>query len=373
MVLRMNRKTPFFVLAVLFILVSCQGFHQASRVSVHNYGKALDDRQIGLNALVLISENFGWNCHDVIEDLESMDVTVTIITASTYLDNIPSCTNHPEQRPLDADILLSAFDLNTIGTYDIVFCPAGPNWAFLDGQPAVQALLQTAYSSGLVVATLCIGDRVVIAADIGEGCKVASYAQCNVLWELNNATPVAGVLSVSDACLVTGGGGGGIFGGGHTVAPTYETVSMAVKTAAGRSFVDSCTVEPNSAGAVFTINVTTQDPTAGLTGIASTTIVGVDAVIYPLGELEAAQTVSLTSTGTDTYTGSVSGLTAGQFTVAIEVTDSAETLEVVKDAASISIGAGFTFPPELILVLLFVGVAVAIVIIVMVVRIWRRK
>jgi putative intracellular protease/amidase len=367
-----NRKTPLLVLTFLLVLVSSQGIHQPGRVSVQNSSKVFESRQTGLNALVLISENFGWNSHDVIEDLQSMGVTVTIITASTYLDDIPSCTNHPEQRPLDADILLSTFDLNTIGNYDIVFCPAGPNWAFLDGQPSVQALLQTGYSSGLVVATLCIGDQVVIAADIGEGCKVASYDQCNVLWELNNATPVAGMLAVSDTNLVTGGGGGGIYGGGHTVAPTYETVSMAVKTAAGRSFVDSCTIETDSAGSVFSISVTTQDPAAGMTGITSTTIVNVGAVIYPLGEIEAAQTVPLTSVGGGTYNGSLSGLTAGEFSVAIEVTDSAETLEVVRNASSISIAAGFIFPPELIPVLLIGGIgAIAIIAVVIILR--RRK
>ncbi len=367
----MNSKSLVFILAFMMFLVSWQVPTTSDSVQVFtqdNDGKVLAQDIDDIDALILIGNFFGWNFFDVRDILLGWGADVTVVTGGASL-TVPSCLNRPA-TPVTADLLLSAFDLNTIDNYDILFVPAGGQWQALSLSSAVVDLILAAQSAGLVIASICIGHRVLTAANIGEGLKVAYYTQSVVFWENDGAIPVNGMFSVSDSQLVTGGGGGGLTEGGYTVAPTSETCVMSVKAALGLSFVESCVVTPTSGGpgTPFSISVETTDPAAGVTGLTSTTIVSVQACIYPSGSTAVAHTITLTDTDADgTYTGSVSVAVEGEFSVAIEVTDSDQTLEVVRDTAVL------TVQPPLPIILIIGGGVVAIVAVIVVVFFLRRR
>ncbi len=370
----MNRKSLVFILAFMMFLVSYQVPNTPGPVQVFvpdTQGKVLAQDIDDIDALILIGDFFGWNFFDVRDILLGWGADVTIVTGGATL-TVPSCLNRPSS-PITAGYLLSTFDLNTIDNYDILFVPAGGQWQALSISSAVDDLVIAAQTAGLVIASICIGHRVIITPGEWEGLKVAHYTQSVVQWTSAGAIPVTGMFSVSDSQLVTGGGGGGLTEGGYTVAPTSETCAMAAKAALGRSFVETCTVTPSSSGAgtTFSVSIETTDPAAGIIGLTSTTIDSMEACFYLQGSNTSAHTIPLTDTDSDgTYTGSVSVSAAGEYNVAIEVTDSDQTLEVVRNAASVTV-----LLPQLPLemILLIGGALGAVVVVIAVVFFLRRR
>lgn len=292
-----------------------------------------------VDALILVADSFGLAYFDARDTLVSWGVDVT--TIGFGLDTtIASCINHPPQ-PITADILLSGFNLNTLSNYDCVLIPPGGHWQALSNSQAVRDFIEAAYVEGLVIGSLCIGNMVVARSnDIVDGCKVASYGQSNLAMQAAGATPITGVRVVSDNRIITGGTGGG-YPTGYTTAPTLEVCVALVKAVLRRSFVRSTTLEPSPNGVGFTIAVETQDPTALLPAIPSTTIATVTAEIYLLtNPAEILQTQQLSDADHDeTYTGTFSNLNPGQYQVNVEVEDSDEVLEVIQNAASSSLSA----------------------------------
>jgi hypothetical protein len=318
-----------------------------------------------VHVLILVSDDFGWGYFDANACFQAWGMPVTTAAYGSEL-NLDSCHNRPP-RPIVADVLLSSIGAAQLSQYDILFLPPGPNWAVLVASPDALNFISTAYQQGLVVAAVCIANRVLAGANrIVEGVKVAADAQSDAAMVVAGATIVHGVQVVADRRIITGGAGGGPTGGGVDVAPIAEACAAAVKAALERSFVLSVGIIP-SAGtpeAVFTIRMEITNPAAGLSGFNTTHITGVTARIYPQADSSCwAASIQLQDPEADgIYSGSCSGLPVGQYQVVIEIEDDAEVLEVVRNAAVFSVTPSIL--PVALIAIVGVSVPVAAVVVV---------
>lgn len=142
------------------------------------------------------------------------------VTTTGLTPQVTSCLN-TNPRPVPVDILISEVNNNILSQYDCVFIPSGGHWSALLNDPTTLNLIVEAYSLGLIISSLCVGIRVLAAADIVNGVRIA--------YDSNSATQVtvAGGITVvarvvTDQRIVTGTTGGGFTGGGASLAPTIE-------------------------------------------------------------------------------------------------------------------------------------------------------
>jgi hypothetical protein len=138
---------------------------------------------------------------------------------------------------------------------------------------------------------------------------------------------------------------------------------MVVKAALHQSYAESINITPS--GADYIISVTTTDPASTLPGINSTTITTVHAQVYSTAApITPVSTVNLVASG-DTYTGSISGLTGGPYRIDVEVRDTDDVLEVIRNVSTV-------FPNLPLVIGTVIGVIVAIIAIAGLVY-WKRK
>jgi putative intracellular protease/amidase len=341
-------------LLVMVLALSCYG----SLAPIHVPAQTMSD----VHVLFIISDGFGWSYFSAFDYFDSWGVQTT--TVALALDTtVAACHNRP-YRETTADMLLQHFDMNTLSDYNCVFVPAGGNWPTLSTSLTVEELMTTAYAQGLLVATFCIGNVVVAGAgSLCAGTKVASFSMSNDEMLAAGANIVENVRVVSDNRIITGSQGGGPTGGGYDAAPIYEVCAMVVKLSLGYSTAQSIQVTPS--GTDYSVSVTTTDPASTLPGINSTTITEVRARVYaPADPISPVTTVNLAGSA-DTYTGTISGLTGGPYRVDIEIKDTDQVLEVIRDASTVFP----SFP------LVIGGIVVGIVGIIAVVSViyWRRR
>lgn len=149
------------------------------------------------------------------------------VTTAGLTPSVTSCYN-TNPRPVPVNTLISEVNNNTLLEYDCIFIPSGGHWSALLNDPTTLNLLVDAYNLGLIISSLCVGIRVLAAADIVDGVRIS--------YDVNSATQVtaAGGVTVDervviDQRIVTGTTGGGLTGGGASQAPTIE-VCEAIST-----------------------------------------------------------------------------------------------------------------------------------------------
>jgi putative intracellular protease/amidase len=290
--------------------------------------------QTTVDALILVTDGFGWTYFDAYDYLIGwgVDVDVIALSGDTTID---SCLNHPP-RPITADLLLTTFNMNTLSNYDCLFIPSGGHWQILSNNQGVRDLISTAYTEGLVIASVCIGNMVVARSNgIVDGCKVVSYTQSNLAMQQAGATIISGVEVVSDQRIVTGATGGG-FPDGYLNAPTYEVCVAMIKAALNLSYVRSADLQPLPDGSGFSVTIETQDPATYLIGIPSNEIATVTVELCltanPIDSIVTQQLIDPDYDGI--YSENIIGLNPGDYQLNIEIEDSSETVEVVPNAGS---------------------------------------
>ncbi|MFX1510225.1 MAG: DJ-1/PfpI family protein [Promethearchaeota archaeon] len=285
-----------------------------------------------VHVLFIVSDGFGWSYFTAQDYFDAWGVQTTTIALA--LDTtVSACHNRPP-REIIADMLIQNFDVNTLSTYDCVFIPAGGNWPSLIASLTIRDLIANAHAQGLIVATFCIGNVVVASAgSICAGTKVASFSMSNDEMLTAGANIVENVRLVYDNRIITGSQGGGPTGGGYDVAPIYEACAMVVKAALHQSYAESVNITPT--GADYTISVITTDPASTLPGINSTAINTVRAQVYSTANpITPVSTLNLVGSG-NTYTGAISGLTGGPYRIDVEVRDTDDVLEVIRNVATV--------------------------------------
>ncbi len=141
----------------------------------------------------------------------------SVITAG-LTSSVTSCPN-TNPRPVPVNILISEVNNNTLSQYECIFIPSGGHWLELLNDITTLDLISDAYNLGLIISSLCVGIRVLAAANIVSG--------INIAYDINSASDVlaAGGITVNERVIshrriVTGGTGGGPSGGGASQAPT---------------------------------------------------------------------------------------------------------------------------------------------------------
>jgi putative intracellular protease/amidase len=297
-----------------------------------------------VKVLMLLTELFGWNYFDAKSILESWGVNVTTI-AYALDTNVTGCFNKPDNWTI-ADHLLLDVESDIVTQFDALFIPSGGHWAGLISSSTVLNFIEYAHTHGILIATTCIGNRVVASSnDIVNGTSVVNYDNPNSKPAMISAGAEIryGYEAVTDNRIITGNTGGGVSGGGYLLAPTSEVCTAMVREALGYSYVEQASVLPltGESGTTFDISaeVTDLDTELGSFSTVDTNISEVQARIFTKDNRTLVDTIELTDTNGDwVYTGSFSGTIDGEYVIDIEVEDTNSTLEVERELASFTIG-----------------------------------
>ncbi len=299
-----------------------------------------------VKVLMIVTEEFGWNYFDAKEILESWGVNVTTVAHALDTD-VASCNNRPV-RGTTADFLLSEVENDIVTEFDALFIPSGGHWFGLILSTRVLEFISYAHGHGVIIATTCIGNRVVAESnEIVNGTSVVNYINPNSFTAMVDAGAIIryGYDTVTDNRIITGDSGGGPppDGEGYLGAPTSEICVAIIREALGYSYVEQAGVLPlvGESGTSFNISVdvTDLDTELGSLSVVDTNITEVQARIFTEENRTLIDTIELTDADEDwTFEGSFTGTVNGEYTIDIEVEDTNSTLEVEREAASFTVG-----------------------------------
>ena len=356
----MKLKAVFLVSLIVLVAVASSPVLMSTA-----QGQEISDVRV----LMLISDYFGWNYFDAKEILEAWGVNVTTI-ANSLDTEVPSCLNRPA-RGTTADLLLSQVENNITTQFDVLFIPSGGQWLSLSQSTRVLEFIEFAYDNGLIIATICIGNKVLSKANgIVNGSSVVSYPNTNVDMTIAGAKTRSGYCAVTDNRFITGGTGGGPTEGGYEVAPTREVCLASLREALEYSYCKSTSISPQSGviGTNFTLTVeiTDLDSELGSLSTVDCNISEVNARIYTKADRTLIDTIELVDDNDDgVYSGEFSSSSNGEYVVDIEVEDTNSTLEIERESANFSVGVGFAIDP-LTLGVIASGALLAMIVIIVV-------
>jgi putative intracellular protease/amidase len=326
-----------------------------------------------VSVLILLGNFFGWNYFDAKECLEAWGVNVTTVAYSLDYD-IESCLNR-EPRPITADLLLSEMTPEMVIQFDCLLVTSGGQWAGLIQSEAVLTFISDAFDLGLVIASICTGTRVVAEAnDVVNGSKVVYYSLSAPQMAAAGATTVLGAEAVADGPMITGGRGGGTGGDGWLEAPTSEVCAEIVRSVLGLSRVKEISITPSmgTIGTNFTISAAIDSLYDSMGEILSTDISRVTARIHGFGNRTLTDTIELSDEDSNgNYTGSFIGVQNSQYGVDIEVEDTNETIEVVKELGTFNVETGTFQPLDIVFVSAIAGGSIIAAL--LIVALLRRK
>jgi putative intracellular protease/amidase len=323
-----------------------------------------------INMLVLIADECGWSYFIVNETLSEMGVNVVTLT-NTESYTVTSCPNR-EPRPITADILLSELDLETIDEYDGIVIPPGGQWRYHENDTAVHELLQVAYSSGLVIGSICNGGIAMVRSEVlTNGTKIVTLFP-RVVQQLNElgAVMVWDARVVSDNRIVTGDYGT------CEIAPIYEVCAEIVKTVTGHSRKEDTTVtlENNGDDTQYQITVDIANLTQEMPDLNFTDVEQVLATIYPEASPGEAFEVELTQIqGTNQYSGNFTILDTQKHVVDLDIWTEDSILEVVRNATTFLEETPVEGIPPGIMLLLGGGAGVIVVLVIVATFLKKRS
>ncbi|MGY5876764.1 MAG: DJ-1/PfpI family protein [Candidatus Thorarchaeota archaeon] len=271
-----------------------------------------------LKVLILVANGFGWSYFDARDCLEDWGVNVSVLAHALDYE-VDACYNRPA-RTIMADILTTEMTVEIMREFDCLFVPSGGHWSPLVSSQTVLDWVSTAYEEGLVVAGVCIGDRVLVRANnIVNGSKVAYYSQTNTEMTEEGADVTFSSI-VADNRIVTGGAGGG-FPGGFDSAPTYEVCATMVREALGQTFVSTAAVSPLEGfdDTNFTVTVELTNLSATFDFMNTSDIQEVKAHVY-FENRTFVRTVTLEESS-GVYSDTIGDLELGSYLVDVEVKD----------------------------------------------------
>lgn len=191
----------------------------------------------GHNVMILAANGVGETYFHAKDKFESWG---WIVTTAGLTQSVISCPN-TNPRPVPVDILISEVNNNTISQYECIFIPSGGHWNPLLNDMTTLDLISGAYNLSLVISSLCVGIRVLAAANIIDGVRIA--------YDINSGSYVilaGGILVyervVTDQRIVTGGTGGGPTGGGASQAPTIDVCEAIADLIAPRNLALSIAI-----------------------------------------------------------------------------------------------------------------------------------
>jgi putative intracellular protease/amidase len=190
-----------------------------------------------IKVMVLVASGVGITYFNATEVFESWGWVVTTAVVSA---TISSCHRN-DPTIINSDILISEVDWYLLQQYDCIFIPSGGHWDALSSYEPTLELINTAYYSGLIISSLCVGIVVLARASIVNGVKIAYDANSQTYVEEAGGILID-ELVVSDKRIITGGSGGGLYGGGASVGPINETCIAIAQSLINRNFSFTLTI-----------------------------------------------------------------------------------------------------------------------------------
>ena len=214
--------------------------------------KAQDSSEETYKALFLVANGYGDNYYDLIGNFSQWGWN---LETAGFSNIVSGCSNHHPAYTLNCNLTFNDLDRSKIREYDCLIIPSGGHWSTLVYLNSVELIVRTAHKSGLIIGTLCIGQKILSDIDgLMNGVKVAYFSMTSLDMQRENAEIIYEDV-VTDKRIVTGGGGGGYTGGGYTVAPTTEfceAVKNAIQTRNSNRLIFSIT---GSIGGVLLLSI----------------------------------------------------------------------------------------------------------------------
>ncbi len=162
------------------------------------------DPQAPVSVLVLLGEWFGDAYFPLKTEIESRGWVMKRIGVDV---EYRGCYNKKRDVLLRSDILIP--DLKDFSGYDALIIPSGPQFRKLNANPVVLQFVQDAHAAGLLVASFCVGNNVVEAANLLGRPLGADLFPKQATW-------------IDDRTLIGPRGGGPPPGDGFESAPVKE-------------------------------------------------------------------------------------------------------------------------------------------------------
>ncbi|MBU0755352.1 MAG: DJ-1/PfpI family protein [Planctomycetes bacterium] len=176
-----------------------------------------------VKVIALTADGIGDIHFTVKETLESMGCKVITVGLTKVCSSCPN----KEPRSVTADYLLS--EITDLSEYDAVFIASGKQHRILSVEKESLDFIRHARQEGLIIASICAGNLVIVNADIVRGVKIASHPYVNPSTEKAGGIVVEAEV-VTDQGIITGGSGGGREGGGYTRAPALPLCKAIVES-----------------------------------------------------------------------------------------------------------------------------------------------
>ncbi|MFW9923452.1 MAG: DJ-1/PfpI family protein [Candidatus Thorarchaeota archaeon] len=326
------------VLAILLVISSFLSFNVNIRTVTSTDHSSPFEKELTINSfenikvLAIIANNFGDAYFWVKTQFESWGCNFTTAGLSAI---VASCPEYPP-RPVTADILIADVTDEILAQFDCVYVPAGAHWSVLYTNSLTLNLLTKAYDLGLVISTLCIGNRIVAHTDIFNDVKTVYYALTYSEMVNAGAIIVHGVGVVSDKRVVTAGTGTC----GYVNPYIYPFCVAIVKEVLGYSAAASIQVgETPDATNNYTIAVEINDLTGIFYGNLSAEIDAVKAEIFWNAEQTDKQTFYLEDNdGNGIYEGTFNTDNEGWYIIDIHIYAAAWGVEVLHDDTTMKSG-----------------------------------
>ncbi|MHA1125520.1 MAG: DJ-1/PfpI family protein [Candidatus Heimdallarchaeota archaeon] len=340
-----NIKVKFLTISIL-ILVCITSLSEAERFSkatehsqtetISSDAESFED----IKVLAILGNYFGDAYFWVKTQLEEWGVNVSVAGMTPI---VQSCSHKPP-RPVTSDVLISEVDEGILAQFDCVYVPAGGHWESLFYSTSTKNLISTAYEMGLVIASICIGNKVVAVSNgIVNGVKVAYYSGCALEMNDAGAIHVYSTAVVSDKRIITAGTG--LCG---TIHCNIYTFSVSItKACLGQTSVVSASIveyERVTAGENYGLIVTTNNLSDIYYGNLSSDITAVYAYVYWEDAPDDGIDLTLNDDAQENiFIANFSSIEDGKYHIDLEVKSFAWGMEVVRDATSFQIGVpGFT-------------------------------
>ena len=345
LIISQNFKVKILTISILF-LVGITSLTTTQRSSMttdylqtENFSSDAESFE-DIKVLAILGHFFGDAYFWVKTQLEEWGVNVSVAGSSLV---VQSCSHKPP-RPVTSDVLISEVDEDILAQFDCIYVPAGGHWESLFYSSVVKNLISTAYEMGLVIASICIGNKIVAASnDIVNGVKVAYYSGCTGDMNAAGAIHVYDSAVVSDKRIVTAGTG--LCGTTHcSIYPFSVAITKAVL---GQTSVISASIveyEEVTDGENYGLIVTTTNLSDIYYGNLSTNIYAVYAYVYWEDAPDDGIDLTLYDDEIENvFTANFTSTEKGKYHIDVDVKSFAWGMEVIRDATSFKIGIpGFT-------------------------------
>jgi len=200
-----NQQRYLFIVAM--IIISCFFFNNQSHSNPINQ----DRENVRISVLVLLGEWFGDAYFPLKNEIDARGWSMKKIGVDV---EYRGCYNKARDVVLRSDILIP--DLEDFFGLDCLIIPSGPQWRKFNQNPRVLQFVRDAYDAGLLIASFCVGNRIVWAAGL-----IDSSLGPNLLPDE--------VTLVKDRILMGPRGGGPPPGDGFESAPVKEICDAIVR------------------------------------------------------------------------------------------------------------------------------------------------